>query len=129
MKYLVDSDITISYLNGREEAGDFLQKIRGKFGLSVISLGEILEGVYGEANEEKRLADIKDFLTKAKLLNVDRKVAQEFAKSRSVLRKKGDLLDNMDLLIAFTALIYDLILLTKNKRHFGRLKELKLIEL
>ena len=85
--------------------------------------------MYGEANEEKRLADIKDFLTKAKLLNVDRKVAQEFAKSRSVLRKKGDLLDNMDLLIASTALIYDLILLTKNKRHFGRLKELKLIEL
>ena len=38
MKYLVDSDITISYLNGREEAGDFLQKIRGKFELNVKKL-------------------------------------------------------------------------------------------
>lgn len=56
---------------------------------------------------------------------LDRAIMRRFAQVRGDLRSKGQLIGDPDLLIAATALHYDLTLLTHNVRHFGRIAGLK----
>jgi len=50
---------------------------------------------------------------------------ERFAEIRSLLRRQGQLIADFDLLIAATALYYDLTLLTYNVRHFEQIPDLK----
>lgn len=126
MLYLVDTDRAISYLNGRNDAVELLQSLQGKLCLSVISLAEILEGIYFFGEIKQKVLALNKFLTGVRMLDVDYRVVDEFAKTRVVLRRGGNLIDNMDLLIASTALTHKLALITENKKHFERIKGLKL---
>lgn len=127
MKYLVDTDYVISYLKGKRKAVELLQKNKEKLAVSVISLAEILEGIYGQAEQEKRTSELKDFLTGVKLLDIDKNVAEDFARIRARLRKKSEILESLDILISATARTYNLILITGNKQHFGRVEGLKIL--
>ncbi|OGE69142.1 MAG: hypothetical protein A3H88_03060 [Candidatus Blackburnbacteria bacterium RIFCSPLOWO2_02_FULL_44_9] len=128
MLYLVDTDRVISYLKGRGGAVKQLQHLEGKLCLSVISLAEILEGIYFFGEIRQKVLALNMFLTGVKILDVDYRVVDEFAKARVVLRKQGNLIDNMDLLIASTALAHKLTLITGNKKHFERVKGLRLFK-
>ena len=55
-------------------------------------------------------------------------IAERFARLRAALRQHGQLIPDMDLLIAATALDADLALVTRNVRHFERIAELKLYQ-
>jgi len=127
VKYLIDTDILASHFKGKEFATEFIKKAGGieRVAISVVTLAELLEGVVDSENE---FTETEEVLSKTKVLSVDRNTALEFAKRRSQLRKKGALIDNMDLLIASTALVHKLILVTKNKKHFERIKGLKVLD-
>ena len=47
---------------------------------------------------------------------------------RAFLRRQGQLIPDLDLLIAATALAHDLTLVTRNRRHFSRILSLRLYE-
>jgi tRNA(fMet)-specific endonuclease VapC len=51
-----------------------------------------------------------------------------FARTRADLRRSGQLIADLDLLIAATALHHDLTLLTRNVRHFARIPGLRLYQ-
>lgn len=127
MKYLVDTDIVISYLKGIREAVTTLQKHEGELAVSVITLGELLEGIYGQPKENERLKWLENFLTGVNLLEVDRMAMEQFAQIRSNLRKRGMLIDNFDILIAATALAENLILITGNIKDFERIEKLQIL--
>ena len=125
MSYLLDTDWTIQYLNGLDR---FVERINdleadGLY-LSIISLGEVYEGVFGSFNPVAREEELDAFLEHAEVLSVDLEVARIFAAERSRLRREGLLFGDMDLLIAATALRHDLTLLTNNRRHFERIPSL-----
>jgi predicted nucleic acid-binding protein len=50
---------------------------------------------------------------------------ERFAFIRADLRRRGQLIPDLELLIAATALHHDLTLLTRNVRHFDRIPELR----
>ncbi len=50
----------------------------------------------------------------------------QFAVLRADLRRRGQLIPDLDLLIAATALSHDLALLTRNVRHFARIPGLRI---
>lgn len=127
MKYLVDTDIVISYLKGIKEAVTTLQKHEGELAVSVITLGELLDGIYGQPKENERLIWLENFLTGVNMLDVDQEVMEQFAKIRSNLRKRGLLIDNFDILIAATALAENLILITGNIKDFERIEKLQIL--
>ncbi|MFH1860421.1 MAG: type II toxin-antitoxin system VapC family toxin [bacterium] len=125
--YLIDTDWIIDFLKGKEEIVDKLTFLADKgLTISIISLAELYEGIYASNNPEKQMKGLHDFLTSITVLGIDDEIVKIFGKQRAMLRKEGNLIDNFDLLIASTCLYYDLILMTNNIKHFGRIKELKI---
>jgi predicted nucleic acid-binding protein len=55
-------------------------------------------------------------------------VMERFARLRSDLRSQGQLIPDFDILIAATALEYNLTLVTRNLRHFQRIPSLAIYE-
>jgi tRNA(fMet)-specific endonuclease VapC len=49
-----------------------------------------------------------------------------FAELRAFLRRRGGLISDFDIIIAATALHYDLTVLTFNVRHFQRIPDLRI---
>lgn len=127
MAFLLDSDQIISYLNGRKEVVEKIDNLaEEELFTSIICVAEVLEGIYGTEKENQRLLQLNEFLQEIRVLVIDRKVADQFAKTRSDLREKGNLIENMDIFIAATALANKLILVTNNWKDFERIKGLKL---
>ena len=56
----------------------------------------------------------------------DADCAEQFGQLRVDLRRRGLTVDNMDLLIASTALVYDLSLVTHNTTDFQNIPDLRL---
>lgn len=121
MRYLVDTDWIIEYLKGNEKIVNILQKsFHEGLAISVISLAELYEGVYISKDPEKHSKALDDFTSGVEVLNITNEICKQFGKLRSKLKRKGELIDNFDLLIASTALSHNLIILTNNIEHFNR---------
>ena len=124
--YLVDSDVLINFLKGEQDAVDTIKRLQVQsLYISIISVGEILEGLL-ETKNKKKLNSFKELLKSLTVVNIDFVVIEKFASVRKFLRKKGLLIDNLDLLIASTCLAYDLSLVTRNTNHFKRIPDLKM---
>ena len=128
--YLLDSDYIIYFLKGHLQTVDVIQKLsKTKLYTSIICVGEVLEGLYYSKRKNKKYLEIfEDFLKSLIVLDINKKVIQEFAILRGRLRSKGKLIDNFDLLIASTCLAYNLVLVTNNKSHFTRIPKLEIFK-
>lgn len=126
MKYLVDSDWVIDYLTGKQYAITFLSSLAKEgFAISLITLGEIYEGIYYGRDPQRSEEGFRKFLRGVTVLPLNRSIMQRFGYIRGDLRHKGQLIGDPDLLIAATALYHDLILITRNKKHYQRISSLK----
>lgn len=127
MRYLIDTDWVIHHLNGRADIIQRLQALQAAgLGLSVIVLAELYEGVYYSRDPEQSEQKLNDFLESVTLVGMDEATAKIFGRERGRLRAAGMMIGDMDLLIAATALQYDLTLLTNNRSHFDRIEGLRI---
>lgn len=121
--YLLDSNFLIDFLNNRNGAVDIMAEFdHSEVGTSVICIAEVLEGL-----APKKLILFNEFVGEIKVYAVNIETAVVFASIRKSLRRSGNLIENMDLLIAATCMANDLILVTGNKRHFERIIGLKML--
>lgn len=128
MLYLVDSDWAISYLNGVRETRERVDGLASSgIGISIISLAEIFDGMYGSPNLEQQERLLSDFLEPITILHVEEPICRIFARERRRLRSIGALIGDFDLLIGATAIHHNLTLLTNNFRHFGRIDGLSIV--
>jgi predicted nucleic acid-binding protein len=95
-------------------------------GLSVVALAELYEGVYYSRDSEESERQLNDFLDSVTIVGLDDETARLFGRERGRLRRAGAIIGDMDLLIAATALQYDLTLLSNNRRHFDRIDGLRI---
>ena len=125
--YLIDTDWIIDYLDGRKAV---VKEIQGKFGvnlnISIISLAELYEGIYGSETFEEDERELNEFLSGVTVLELTKDVCKKFGELRNELRKRGELIGDFDLIIASTVLQNNLTLLTGNTKHFKRIKGLKI---
>lgn len=78
-------------------------------------------------NQHNYFGRIIDFLgLGVTVKELDIKVIDIYAKYRAELETSGQRLDEFDLLIASTAIINNLKLITRNLSHFKRIKNLQL---
>ena len=124
MKYLLDTDVIISHINGKIPLEfDHVQAA----GISVITLGEVIYG-FEKSKNIKKSQQFKDLVSELsiEIFSLTESVIQTFVQLKLLLEKQGQKLDEFDLLIAATALEHDLTLITANKSHFSRIPHLKL---
>jgi predicted nucleic acid-binding protein len=129
MSYLVDTDWVVEYLKAREPAATTLPQLRHDgLAISLITFGEVYEGIYAGRDPEHHEEIFLRFLRRAQVLLLNRTILRHFARIRAQLRSQGQLIGDLDLLIAATALYHDLTLVTHNTRHFNRIPNLKLYQ-
>lgn len=99
------------------------------FGLSVISVSELLHGVHRADSTKRRLkrsAYVEKIIALFPIYVFDMSVARIYAELWSDLSKKGIQIGAHDLIIGSTALSLGFSVATFNIRHFERVEGLKL---
>jgi tRNA(fMet)-specific endonuclease VapC len=125
--YLIDTDWIVDYLKGRESARQVLDSlVPDGIAISLITYGEIMEGIYFGRDPERHEAIFRSFLRAAPIVSLTETSMEHFARVRGHLRSTGQIIGDADVLIAATALDHDLVLVTQNMRHFSRVPSLKL---
>lgn len=126
MKYLVDTDVLIDHLRKKK---DLPEQVLDDGVISIITLGELIYGAYKSTHPDKSLAILKQDLQLLDLgiININELIMSEFGRLKADLEVKGKRLDDFDLLIASTAKVLNLSLITRNVDHFKRIKGLKLV--
>lgn len=129
MRYLVDTDWLIDAFIGIPVAVSTLREM-GPAGLSIsiISVGEVLEGAYTMPDPAAKHRQYQRFLAPFPVITLSEPIMDRFARERSRLRRAGLLIVDMDLLIGVTAAEQRLVLLTRNLRHFEHITDLQLYQ-
>lgn len=129
MRYLVDTDWAINYMRGRQPVRRLLAALIAEevVGISVVSVGELYDGVLGARDVRKAEEDLRAFLEIVQVVPLDEDICVTFAGERRRLRESGRRLEDLDLFIGATAISRGLTLLTNNRRHFGRMRGLRMI--
>lgn len=127
MKYLLDTDVLVNHFRAKEPLK--LEIIAEGVGISIITLGELLYGARKSDNPQKSLIRLEKDLVgiRVNVENLNTAVMDRFANIKASLEKKRQRLKDFDLLIAATAMVNNLILVTKNLKHFQRIEGLKLV--
>ena len=122
--YCIDSDILIDYLRGVENARNFLMSTAEKSNLSisVISIVELYAGK--ETKDEDKRKRVDEFLQSFILIGMDGSLARTAGKLRRDYEKPF-----ADMIIAATALEYNLCLVTRNIKHFEVLSKKSRLQL
>ena len=113
------SDIRVFIENRKEEV----------FGLSVISVAELLHGVHRADSTQRRLkrsAFVEKVIELFPIYPFEVPVARIYAQLWADLIKKGLQIGAHDLIIGATALSLGFSVATFNKRHFERIEGLKI---
>lgn len=126
MKYLIDTNIIIYFL--KQHSLVLKRKINrqhfGDLAVSTITLAELEFGIENSVKKIENRQRLYAGLAAFERVPFDDQCAVEYGKIRADLKQRGAIIGPMDLQIAATALVKDLILVTNNVREFGRVQGL-----
>ena len=127
MKYLLDTDICIYWLKGRNTVRANLNRVDwSEIAICVITVTELYFGAYNSNKIEQNLRTAENFIQSITVLPLSNDTLKKFGQLKSQLRKAGTPIADFDLLIASVAIIENLILVTNNTRHYQRITGLNL---
>ncbi len=127
MAYLIDTDIIIYSLKGDERIKKWMlvnQNIP-KF-ISVITFGELMYGARKSKHPEKNTATVSRIAELFPIIDINKGIIEIFGEIKAKLEFGGNRIEDMDLLIASSALYMNMSLVTNNKNHFKRISDLTL---
>ena len=120
-RYLLDADYVIGFLAGRDDAVKLIGALLPQgSSLAAVTAAEVIEGVLGGRSPDSAQRAFDDLVQSLVVFDMDLKVAYRVAEIRRQLRSSKKQVDQraLDILIAATAIEHDLILVTRNIRHF-----------
>ena len=121
-QYLLDTNICIFFIKGLYDLKNKIYKAGPEnCFISEITLAELKFGVENSQAKEKNALALDHFLTGVIILPIFPSL-DIYAQEKARLRKAGQTVDDFDLLIGATAIANDLILVTNNVGHLGRMK-------
>lgn len=112
---LVDTDVAIDYLRGKEYARGFMEGLweQDMAHLSILSVYELLAGMRPK-EEEATMA----FIEACHIQGLEIPTAEKGGKIFRTYRQKGFTLTSIDCLIMATAVLKNLKIATRNVRHY-----------
>jgi tRNA(fMet)-specific endonuclease VapC len=118
LNFLLDTNICSAYLKGDNRVFNRFIQYAGGLSVSAIVVAELYSWVYRAKASPRRLQGLLDLLSELRFIPLDHDVARKFGEIRAALLDQGRPTPEIDLLIASTALVYDLTLVTRNVQDF-----------
>ena len=123
-KTLIDTDILSEYLRGKNadvvrRAGEYLQE-HGRFAMSVLTVFEVVRGRH-QANQIERATQFLAWVRGCEVVHFDAECAQLGGKIAGALLRTGTTVGVADVLIATTAIVHQLKLVTGNVDNYQRM--------
>lgn len=126
MHYLIDTNIIIYRLKNLGNVNaNFLKNKDNHMSLSVISYGELVFGAKKSKAVEKNMETVNAIKSIFPLLEITSEIMNIFGEIKAYTQKIGKTIDDMDLLIAATAITNNFTLVTHNMKHFENIPNLK----
>lgn len=120
-KYLLDTNICVFILRGLFNIDKKLQKIGiSHCCISEITVAELLFGAECSKDVKKNMTLVKNLCNLIEIIPISNSL-EAYAKQKSILRKKGMPIEDLDLLIGCAAISNKCILVTDNTKHLSRI--------
>jgi tRNA(fMet)-specific endonuclease VapC len=125
----LDTDFLIDFLRKKEYALNWVKESEDKFVLAttIINVFELFTGAHYYVKSLDAAAVVKELVSKLKILEFSMAAAEEAGKQYVELEKQGRVIEHRDLFIGIIALKEGFSVKTGNKKHFLRIKGLKVI--
>lgn len=125
---ILDTSFLIDLMDGDDDAKerkDRLLREHEAFKVSTATIFELWTGIYAcvESGEEK--SKVLNALAGIDVVNATKAVAEKAGEIHGTLIKEGKVIDNMDALIASSAILENEPVLTRNVKDFGKVKGLR----
>ena len=127
MRYMIDTNICI-YVQKKKHPS-VLEKFKENFFrlcISAVTYAELVVGVEKSEKKEKNIVALRDFMQFLEVVPFDIEAAKEYGIIRAKLEKSGKVIGNNDMMIAASAKVKNMILVTNNICEFERVDGLRL---
>ena len=127
MAYLIDTDIIIFALHkDKSVLIKFEENKNIPISISMITYAELIFGAKRSQNEQQNMIKVRHIRELYPIEDLNEGVMEVFADIKAKMFNNGIRIEDMDLLIAATAIYNDLTLVTNNVKHFEKIPYLKL---
>ncbi|MGK5085229.1 type II toxin-antitoxin system VapC family toxin [Bdellovibrionota bacterium FG-1] len=127
MKYLLDTNICIGIINGKEPKlrEKLISLSKGDVVICSVVKAELLYGVKKSQLRAKNESRLEVFFSQLPSLPFDDASADQYGSLRALLEQAGITVGSNDLMIAAIAQQHRLTVVTRNEREFGMIPTLK----
>ena len=127
MPYLIDTDILINSIKGNKSVNErIVEHASIPKAISIITFGELLYGAKKSTQRDKNTSIIYRLAEIFPIVGITRATIEAFTDVKMALDRKGERIEDFDLLIAATALSLNYTLVTNNTKHYKRIEGLQL---
>jgi tRNA(fMet)-specific endonuclease VapC len=128
MNLVVDTNVVSFTFKKDSRSVLYESHLQGNFlVISFMTLAELklwtLKNNWGEKRKDNFAEFLKDYL----VIYSDEKLCEIWAQIKSDAHKNGNPIDTADAWVASVALLFDIPLVTHNRRHFENVKDLKIV--
>ena len=125
-KFLLDTNFCISFLKGENNLDEQLKKVGFKnCSISEVTLAELKYQAECSEQVAENLVMVDEFSKAISVVPIYNSLSI-YANEKARLRKKGELIDDFDILIGTSAVVNDLVLVTENEKNLGRISKIKI---
>ncbi|GAB3688683.1 type II toxin-antitoxin system VapC family toxin [Salinarchaeum chitinilyticum] len=126
---ILDSTFLIDVLRGEGTVEELLGEVDGSGPpfVTSVTVMELYEGIYLAESTERERAVVEEMLDGINEIPFDRACAKRAGQINAELVASGQPVDETDVMIAATAIDYDLPVVTRNTSHFERIEALEVV--
>ena len=125
-KYLLDTSIVAFFFRGKYNVGKHLREVGAEeCFVSEVTVAELTYGAYHSDRVQWNLDLLEQFLQMVKVVPFSDGIS-EYGRQKDILIKKGQMIEDFDLLIGCSAVANGMILVTDNTKHFSRIEGVQL---
>ncbi len=123
----LDTDFLVAVLRGREDARRKMSELdgQGRHSTTSVNAFELFFGAYKSAQRGANLEKTQVLLERLDVLSFGLESSKQAAEILADLAAQGDSIDFRDAMIAGVAKTRGLPLVTRNRQHFARVRDLK----
>ncbi len=125
-KYLIDTNICVYYIKGQFNLHEKFAEIGAdNLYISEITIAELKYGIENSTRKKDNRKTIERFISSIQIVPIIGSL-DIYAKEKARLKKKGKLIDDFDLLIGSGAIANEMVLVTRNVKHFNRISDINI---